>query len=140
MEITPALIEDLLPLYLADEVSPETRRIMDTYLESDVKMAKLVEQSKLAIEEVKIPAISELDDEMKTFRTAQRKMLQEHRMAQYYIFLGLGIFFTLGWLLAIAFEIARLGFPTFIIAFGCWVAVANISHQMHESQKEWFSE
>jgi hypothetical protein len=140
MEITRELIEDLLPLYLADEVSPETRSIMETYLENDVKLAKMVEQSKLAMEAVEIPSVAEIDDEMKLFRKAQRQMLQEHRLTQYYIFMGLSIFFTLSWLTVIAFDIARLGLPTFIVAAGCWIAMGNFSLQMNESQKEWFSE
>lgn len=140
MEISQSIIEDLLPLYLADEVSPETRSIMDTYIESDVKLAKLVEQSKHAVERVDIPAMAELDDEMKLFRKAQRKMLQEHRKTQFFIFLGLSIFFTLAWLLVIFFELSRLGFPTFLVAAGCWAAVMNINWQMSESHKKWFSE
>ena len=140
MEIRRELIEDLLPLYLADEVSPETRSIMETYLETDVKLAKMVEQSKLAMEEVDIPAVAEIDDEMKLFRKAQRKMLQEHRLAQYYTFMGLGIFATICWLIVLGFDIARLGWPVFIIAVACWVTAGNFNMRINESEKMWQSE
>ena len=45
MDITRNVILDLLPLYLADEVSADTRTLVDKYLESDPQLANLAKQS-----------------------------------------------------------------------------------------------
>ena len=50
MEITREVILDLLPLYLANEVSSATRALIEEYLETDPKLAKLARQQKAAIE------------------------------------------------------------------------------------------
>ena len=45
MEITRNVILDLLPLYLADEVSADTRALVEKYLETDPELANIAEQS-----------------------------------------------------------------------------------------------
>lgn len=45
MEMTRNIILDLLPLYLADEVSEETRIMIETYLQEDPDLARLVKKS-----------------------------------------------------------------------------------------------
>ena len=45
MEITRNVILDLLPLYLANEVSDDTRSLIEKYLETDPDLAHLVTQS-----------------------------------------------------------------------------------------------
>ena len=44
MDISRNVIIDLLPLYLADEVSPETRNLIDKYLETDPELAQLAQE------------------------------------------------------------------------------------------------
>lgn len=46
MEITRNVIQDLLPLYLAGEVCPETRALVDEFLARDATLAAEVEQMK----------------------------------------------------------------------------------------------
>lgn len=41
MKIDPAVIRDLLPLYLAGEASPETRRLVEEHLAEDPELARL---------------------------------------------------------------------------------------------------
>lgn len=131
MQITRELIQDLLPLYLAEEVSMETAALIEEYLETDVQLAKMMEQSKL-VESTILPEPVEMDDEMRAFRKAQRKMYQEFKFTQYYVFFGLGIFFTLVWLLMLFFNVSRMGFPTFSIAAICWIAMININVQIDQ--------
>jgi len=50
MEITREVIIDLLPLYLADEVSTNTRALIEKYLDTDPELAKHVRQQKEAME------------------------------------------------------------------------------------------
>ena len=130
MQITENIIHDLLPLYLAEEVSMETKAMIEDYLETDVQLAKMVEKAKLVPQTADIVEPIDMDDEMRTFRKAQRKMLQEHMFVQYYVFLGLSIFFTLTWLLVLFFEVGRMGFATFAVAAACWIGMINIHGQI----------
>jgi hypothetical protein len=75
MEITRDVILDLLPLYLADEASADTRTLIEQYLETDPELAKIAERlttTKL-LEDIPVPLAKE--DEMKTFEEAKRLML-----------------------------------------------------------------
>ena len=68
MDITKNVILDLLPLYLADEVSEDTRTLIENYLKTDKELAALVEQS-AAMELPGDHPISLTDeDKMKTFK------------------------------------------------------------------------
>ena len=76
MEITRNVILDLLPLYLADEVSADTRTLVEAYLETDPELARIAEQSaalELA-EEVPVPLSKE--DEMEAYEEAKRLLLR----------------------------------------------------------------
>lgn len=46
MEITRNVIQDLLPLYLAEEVCPETRALVEDFLSRDATLAAEVERLK----------------------------------------------------------------------------------------------
>jgi len=74
MEVTRSVILDLLPLYLADEVSPETRALVEEYLETDPELAKLAEQSAAmdVPEDISVPLDKE--DRMETYREAKRQL------------------------------------------------------------------
>jgi hypothetical protein len=47
-KIPQHVILNLLPLYLADEVSEETRNLIEEYLKTDPQLATLAEQAKHA--------------------------------------------------------------------------------------------
>ena len=44
MEITRNIILDLMPLYLANEVSADTRALVEKYLETDSELANVAKQ------------------------------------------------------------------------------------------------
>ena len=68
MEITKNVILDLLPLYLADEVSEDTRTLIEVYLESDEELSALVKQSAALELPGDIPVSLTDEDKMKTFK------------------------------------------------------------------------
>lgn len=68
MEITKNVILDLLPLYLADEVSEDTRTLIENYLDSDEELAALVEQSAAMEFPEDIPVLLTDEDKIKTFK------------------------------------------------------------------------
>ena len=75
-EISRDVILDLLPLYIADEASQNTRDLVDSYLKSDPELAKIA--SKLSevglLREIPIPITKE--KEMEAFQEAK---LQQRR-------------------------------------------------------------
>ena len=74
MEITRDVILDLLPLYLAGEVSAGTRTLVEEYLKTDPEVAELAEQS-AAIELPKdVPVPLTKEDQMEAYREAKRLM------------------------------------------------------------------
>ncbi len=76
MDISRNVILDLLPLYIADEASPETRQLIDQYLESDPELANIAQKLSTAelISEVPIPLTKER--EMEAYEQAK---LQQRR-------------------------------------------------------------
>ncbi len=76
MEISRNVILDLLPLYIADEASPETRALVEDYLETDPELAKIADKLSGAelLDEVPIPLTKE--HEMEAYQEAK---LQQRR-------------------------------------------------------------
>jgi len=72
MEVTRKVILDLLPLYMADEVSDDTRSLVEAYLENDAELATLARRHKAAIQLPKdIPVPLTEEDKMKAFRQSK---------------------------------------------------------------------
>ena len=76
MEITRDVILDLLPLYLADEVSADTRALVEKYLETDPELANIAEQSATIELPEDIPIPLAKDDKMEAYREAKRIMFR----------------------------------------------------------------
>ncbi len=75
MEITRNVILDLLPLYMADEVSEDTRTLIDKYLETDKELANLAKQSAAMELPGDIPVPLTEEDKMKAYRKTRWLML-----------------------------------------------------------------
>jgi len=74
MKVPRNVILDLLPLYLANEVSAETRALVEQHLETDQELAKIAEQSAAMdlAEDISVPLDKE--DRMETYREAKRQL------------------------------------------------------------------
>jgi hypothetical protein len=71
MNIPRSIVIDLLPLYLAGEVSQETRELIEQYLQTDPEMAALADKSVIELpKDVPIPLTQE--EEMKALNDAKR--------------------------------------------------------------------
>jgi hypothetical protein len=68
MEITKDVILDLLPLYLANEVSEDTRSLVENYLETDKELAAIAKQSAAMELPGDIPVSLTDEDKMKTYK------------------------------------------------------------------------
>ena len=74
MEVTRNVILDLLPLYLAGEVSPDSLKLVEKYLQTDPELARLAERT-AAInlsEDVPVPLTQE--DQMEAYKEAKKMM------------------------------------------------------------------
>jgi anti-sigma factor RsiW len=74
MEITRDVILDLLPLYLANEASPDTNALVEKYLESDPELAEMARESAKMEFAGDTPAPLNQEDRMKAFKEAKRLM------------------------------------------------------------------
>jgi len=74
MEITRNVILDLLPLYLAGEVSADTRTLVEKYLETDPELADVAERSAALELPEDIPVPLTEEDKMQAYREAKRFM------------------------------------------------------------------
>jgi len=83
MEITRNVILDLLPLYSANEVSADTRALVEEYLESDAELANIAKRLETMEKLRDIPAPLSRDDQMKAYKKAKR------RQTLYAIILGI---------------------------------------------------
>ena len=72
MEITRNVILDLLPLYLADEASADTRALVEEYLETDPELANVAKQSAAMELPGDIPIPLTKEDEMEAYRKTKR--------------------------------------------------------------------
>ena len=74
MEITRNVILDLLPMYLADEVSADTRTLVEKYLETDPDLARVAKKS-AAMELLGDPPVTLIqEDKMKAYRKTKWMM------------------------------------------------------------------
>lgn len=72
MKITRNVIQDLLPLYLANEVSDDTRALVDAYLENDPELAARIKQFEAEQTPADFPVPLTHDNEMQAYQKAKR--------------------------------------------------------------------
>ena len=84
------VILDLLPLYLAEDVSDETRKLIEEYLKTDPQLATLAEQAKNAPSLQEIPAPINKETEMESLKKVKKMMLS----VQHHVFLAMAVITT----------------------------------------------
>ena len=75
MKITRNVILDLLPLYQANEVSTDTRALVEEYLETDPELANVAKQLAAVEKAGDVPVLLTQDDKMKAYRKARRLII-----------------------------------------------------------------
>jgi hypothetical protein len=100
MQVTRDVILDLLPLYLADEVSADTRLLVQKYLETDPKLARIAaESTELLPEDSSVPFTTE--DQMKAYLEAKQLMFRRNLTWAIMIGLVLAVVLALAFLAAV---------------------------------------
>ncbi len=75
MKIERNVILDLLPMYLANEVSPETRDLVEKYLETDRELAKLAQKQKESLKfPTNIPVPLTEEDQIKAYKKSRLQL------------------------------------------------------------------
>lgn len=87
MDIPRDLIIDLLPSYLADEVSETTRMFVERFLQQDVELQKLIEK-RFQLDDDVVPALHK-DHELNSFARTKRLMNQQSLLMAVAFFLTL---------------------------------------------------
>ncbi len=75
MKITRNVIMDLIPLYVADEASPDTRALVEEYLECDPELAEAARKSAAGLPG-EAPVTLTMEDEMETYKEAKNSMMR----------------------------------------------------------------
>ena len=73
-ELTKEVVLDLLPLYLAGEVSPETSALIQKHLESDPEMAETAKEMAKADSLNKVPIPFRKETAMESYQEAKKWM------------------------------------------------------------------
>ena len=134
MNITRDVILDLLPLYLADEASEDTRTLVEQYLANDPALAKLAEQSHMQQwNEVPVPLKKE--DEMKSFEKTKQLLTQQRVLMGFAIFSTLMLVAVRGgedgirWLWR---DLPEVGWLVLFVSFVFWVAYFNVTSALNK--------
>jgi hypothetical protein len=75
MDITRNVILDLLPLYVADEVSADTKALIEKYLETDPELANVAKQLVTMEKPKEIPVPISQENGLKAYRQARRRQI-----------------------------------------------------------------
>jgi hypothetical protein len=75
-QVTRDVILDLLPLYLANEASTDTRDLVSDYLETDPELARMAEKPAAIQWPDDIPFPLTTEDKMEAYKEAQRLMFR----------------------------------------------------------------
>lgn len=94
MKVTENVIMDLMPMYLADEVSEDTRILVDEYFKSNPEFEEKYKQVDVKLsEEISIPLNKE--DQLKAFLKVKQMQMKRTII--------LSIVFSAGFLLLLSF-------------------------------------
>jgi len=86
MEITRDVILDLLPLYIANELSEDSRKLVEKYMETDPEITKIALQSAMSELPGNIPSPLTEEDKLKAYKKSRLLMILT--------VIGLGILFA----------------------------------------------
>lgn len=132
MQLTRDIILDLLPLYLAGDVSDETRVVIEQYLQDDPKLQLLLTEMQQTNPLTDIPIPLNEEHEMKTLQKIKRLTFQHN------LFLALALFFTLVWFIGILLMMVDedlttlVAGPSFFLAILFWIAFRSANRNLNQ--------
>ncbi|MCB8976412.1 MAG: hypothetical protein H6657_03185 [Ardenticatenaceae bacterium] len=137
MKISRDVIIDLLPLYLADEASVDSRQLVEQFLAEDPSLAKLVERAKADQWNAEAPVALQKEVEMKSFEKTKSLLFQQK------LFLALAVATTL-FFIAFRFDESGVvwlwanaptfGKAVFFAAALFWIAFGNVNWRLNRTE------
>jgi ferric-dicitrate binding protein FerR (iron transport regulator) len=88
MNVTKEIINDLIPLYAANECSADTRRLVEEYLQHNPQQAEELRRVMATPAAQAAPSAKSLD-EMRSFREARRRLRRRSWLMAFAIFFSL---------------------------------------------------
>ena len=131
MQVTREMIIDLLPLYLAGDVSSETRQMIEQFLEDDPKLQLVLAEMKQTPILIDVPIPLNEEHEMKTLQKIKRLTLQHN------LFLLMALFFSLSFFVGILLLNvdddwgSAVAGASFLLSALFWTAFINANRQLN---------
>ena len=91
MNVTKEIINDLIPLYVANECSADTRALVDEYLQRNPQQAEELRRVMGTSVPQGVPSAKSLD-EVRSFREARRRLRRRSWLMAFAIFFSLAPF------------------------------------------------
>ncbi|MCX6928906.1 MAG: hypothetical protein NT154_37700 [Verrucomicrobia bacterium] len=91
MNVTKEIINDLIPLYVANECSADTRALVEEYLQGNPQQAEELKRIMATSVPQAVPSAKNLD-EMRSFREARRRLRRRSWLMAIAIFFSLAPF------------------------------------------------
>lgn len=101
MKVTRNVIVDLLPLYLGDEVSDDTRALVKEYMNTDPELVEIAERFRAATQKQDVPVPLTKEDKMEAYKEAKHALY--NRIILFSAIIGVVLFALLGIALLLAF-------------------------------------
>jgi predicted DNA-binding protein YlxM (UPF0122 family) len=76
MDITRNVVLDLLPMYQAGEVSEDTKKLVEEYLETDLELAEIAKKGSFLEKPEEIPSPFGKEEQMEAYKEAQKMIRQ----------------------------------------------------------------
>jgi hypothetical protein len=101
MKVTRNVILDLLPLYIGDEVSEDTRALVKEYMNTDPELLEIAERSRAATQKQVVPVPLTKEDKMEAYKEAKHALY--NRIILVSAIIGVVLFALAGTALLLAF-------------------------------------
>ena len=137
MKITRDVMFDLLPAYFANEVSADTRALIDEFFTSDPEFGRMAERFRTLVEESQRSATTESKTarEKEAFDRARTRVQRRHRARASAVSAGLGALFALILAFLVGSGSLSIRNPGVIIAIvfgavaiGSWISSYRLDH------------
>ena len=95
MKVTRDVIYDLLPGYFSGDISPDTRALVDEFLQQDPEFRQMMERFRTVFREPRPAAAGVVPGDKDTFERARSLMHKRSELRGYVIAFGLAAMFLL---------------------------------------------